>query len=131
MKSVNTAEHPRNPPVEVKMDAIHSCFELGENIKCVSEEIGYSRASIYIWRKKYLQGGMVALMNHKNIKPDTLTEGSSSSASAPDIAQLQTQIRAMQMEIDILKETINVLKKTPASIRQLYGTRRRQRLSMP
>ena len=101
MKSVDTAEHPRNPPVEVKMDAIHSCFELGENIKCVSEEIGYSRASIYIWRKKYLQGGMVALMNHKNIKPDTLTEGSSSSASAPDIAQLQTQIRAMQMEIDI------------------------------
>lgn len=65
-------------------------------------------------------------MNHKNIKPDTLTEGSSSSASAPDIAQLQTQIRAMQMEIDILKETINVLKKTPASIRQLSRTGRRQ-----
>jgi hypothetical protein len=36
------------------------------------------------------------------------------------------------MQIDILKETINVIKKTtPASIRQLSGTRRRQRLSMP
>ena len=44
---VNTAEHPRNPPIEVKMDAIHRCFELGESVKSVSEDIGYTRASIY------------------------------------------------------------------------------------
>ena len=49
---VNTAEHPRNPSLEVKMDALHRCFELGESIKSVSEEIGYTRASIYAWRKK-------------------------------------------------------------------------------
>lgn len=48
-----------------------------------------------------------------------------------DIAELKAQVQEMQMQIDILKETINVLKKTPASIRQLSGTRRRQRLSMP
>lgn len=113
LKRVNTAEHPRNPPVEVKMDAIHRCFELGESIKSVSEAIGYTRASIYSWRKKYLHGGIPALINDKNIKPDTLTEGSPSSVSAPDLAQLQAQIRDMQMEIDILKETINVLKKDP------------------
>lgn len=53
------------------------------------------------------------MINDKNIKPDTLTEGSPSSVSAPDLAQLQAQIRDMQMEIDILKETINVLKKDP------------------
>ncbi len=29
----NTVAHPRNPPIEVKMDAIHRCFELGESIK--------------------------------------------------------------------------------------------------
>ena len=113
LKLVNTAEHPRNPSVEVKMDAIHRCFELGESIKSVSEAIGYTRASIYSWRKKYLHGGIPALINDKNIKPDTLTEGSSASASAPDLAQLQAQIREMQMEIDILKETIHVLKKDP------------------
>ena len=50
----NTVAHPRNPPIEVKMDAIHRCFELGESIKYVSEEIGYSRTSIYAWRKKYI-----------------------------------------------------------------------------
>ena len=89
------------------MNAIHLCFELRESIKSVSEEIGYTRASIYSWRKKYLRGGITALMNGKNITPNTLTEGSSSTASAPDLAQLQAQIRNMQMEIDILKETIN------------------------
>lgn len=52
LDNTNTATHPRNPPVEVKMDAIHRCFEPGESIKYVSEEIGYSRASIYAWRKK-------------------------------------------------------------------------------
>ena len=33
--NINTATHPRNPSVDVKMDAIHRCFELGERIKCV------------------------------------------------------------------------------------------------
>ena len=67
LKLMNTAEHPRNPPVEVKMEAIHRCFELGESIKSVSEAIGYTRASIYSWRKKYLHGGIPALINDKNI----------------------------------------------------------------
>lgn len=57
-------------------------------------------------------------MNDKNIKPNTLTEGSDAPASVPDLAQLQAQVKNMQMKIDILKETINVLKKTPASTRQ-------------
>lgn len=38
LDNTNTVAHPRNPPIEVKMDAIHHCFELGEGIKCVSEE---------------------------------------------------------------------------------------------
>lgn len=113
LNNINTAEHPRNPSIEVKIDAIHRCFELGESIKSVSEDIGYTRASIYSWRKKYLQGGVTALMNDKNIKPNTLTEGSVAPASVPDLAQLQAQVKNMQIEIDILKETINVLKKDP------------------
>lgn len=109
---VNTAEHPRNPSLEVKMDALHRCFELGESIKSVSEEIGYTRASIYAWRKKYLRGGTAALKNDKNIPPDTLTEGTAP-VPVSEIELLHAQMRDMQMEIDILKETINVLKKDP------------------
>ena len=54
-------------------------------------------------------------MNHKNITPGTLVEGSVSSTdiSSDEINQLKAQIQDMQLEIDILKETINVLKKDP------------------
>lgn len=31
----NPPEHPRNPPLDVKLDAIRRCFEHGENIKYV------------------------------------------------------------------------------------------------
>lgn len=54
-------------------------------------------------------------MNHKNITPGTLVEGSVSSTdiSSDEINQLEAQMQDMQLEIDILKETINVLKKDP------------------
>ena len=92
----NPPDHPRNPPLEVKLDAIHRCYELGENVKYVSEDIGYSRASIYQWRKRYLKEGTLGLMNHKNITPGTLVEGSVSSTdiSSDEINQLKAQIQA-------------------------------------
>lgn len=92
----NPPDHPRNPPLEVKLDAIHRCYELGENIKYVSEDIGYSRASIYQWRKRYLKEGTLGLMNHKNITLGTLVEGSVSSTdiSSDEINQLKAQIQA-------------------------------------
>ena len=92
----NPPDHPRNPPLEVKLNAIHRCYELGENIKYVSEDIGYSRASIYQWRKRYLKEGTLGLMNHKNITPGTLVEGSVSSTdiSSDEINQLKAQIQA-------------------------------------
>ena len=92
----NSPDHPRNPPLEVKLNAIHRYYELGENIKYVSEDIGYSRASIYQWRKRYLKEGTLGLMNHKNITPGTLVEGSVSSTdiSSDEINQLKAQIQA-------------------------------------
>ena len=77
------------------MNAIHHYFELGESIKSVSEDIGYTRTSIYGWRKKYLHGGIAALINDKNIKLDTLTEGSSSIAPESDLAQLWVQLKVV------------------------------------
>ena len=51
---VNTPEHPRHPTLELKLKALHRCFELGENVQSVSDEIGYSTASIYQWRRTYI-----------------------------------------------------------------------------
>lgn len=107
----NTAIHPRHPPVNLKLEVLHRCFELGEDVKSVSDEIGYSRASIYTWRRKYLQKGMTALMNPAHDPRGKLVPGTASSSE--EINELKEQVQDMQMQIDILKETINVLKKDP------------------
>lgn len=101
LDNINTDAHPRNPPVEVKMDAIHRCFEFGEGIKYVSEEIGHSQASIYAWRKRYLRGGATALMNDKNIKLGTLKEGTQDSLNA-ETQMLLARLDNMQMEAVII-----------------------------
>ena len=109
---INTSGHPRNAPVSVKLDALHRCFESGEEVKSVSEDIGYSRASIYSWHRKYLKGGTAALMNNKDIIPEA-PEPSDSTPNSADLSALQKQIQEMQLEIDLLKATIDVIKKDP------------------
>ena len=90
---------------------LRRCFENGESVKSLSEEIGYSRASIYTWRKRYLQGGVASLMNTKNIKPEKLPD-MDEKISSEEIESLRKQMYELQLEVDILKETINVLKST-------------------
>lgn len=110
--STNTENHPRNPPADLKMEVLRRCFENGESVKSVSEEIGYSRTSIYIWRKRYLQGGAASLMNAKDIRPGKLPD-IDEKISSEELEALRNQMYELQMEVDILKETINVLKKDP------------------
>ena len=91
---------------------LRRCFENGESVKSVSEEIGYSRASIYTWRKRHLQGGVFSLMNTKNVKPEKLPDTDVMMPSE-EVESFRKQIYELQLEVDILKETINVLKKRP------------------
>lgn len=107
----NTPDHPRHPSLKLKLETIHRCFELGENVQLVSEEIGYSRTSIYTWRKKYILKGATALMNTSDNPRGKLPKGEP--ISSKEVEQLKTQIQDMQLEIDILKETLDVLKKDP------------------
>lgn len=113
----NPPEHPRNPPMELKLEAIKRCFEKGENIRAVSEDIGYSRHSIYVWRKRYLKEGLLGLMNNKSILSGELnTEQESketTTTSNDEMNELKKQMHEMQLELDVLKETIHVLKKDP------------------
>lgn len=53
-------------------------------------------------------------MNTRDDLRGILPEGEPSSSK--EVEQLKSQMQDMQLEIDILKETLNVLKKTPASI---------------
>ena len=81
------------------MDSIHRCFELGESVKSVSEDIGYSRASIYQWRKKYLRGGSIALINDKNIQPGKMKEGSQKISPDMEIRQLREQLSTYPLNV--------------------------------
>lgn len=66
----NPPEHPLHPSVETKLSIIRRCFIEGENVQLVSEETGYSRASIYTWRRKYQSKGTIALMNTRMIQEE-------------------------------------------------------------
>ena len=112
LKLKNTTKHPRNPSAEFKLQVLRRCFENGKSVKSVSEEIGYSRVSIYMWRKRYLQGGAASLMNTKNIRPGKLPD-MDEKISSEEVESLRKQMYELQLEVDILKETINVLKKDP------------------
>lgn len=73
LTNISTAEHLRNPSIEVKMNALHRCFK---------------------------RGGTVSLINDKNIQPDTLMEGNAI-APATENEQLHVQLQDMQLEIDL------------------------------
>jgi putative transposase len=71
----------------------------------VSNEVGYSTASIYNWRRKYIQKGAAALMNASNEQArGKLTEGKA--ASSEELDELKAKIQDMQLEIDILKKQL-------------------------
>lgn len=107
-------------PINVKLDAIRRCYENGETLKSVAEEIGYSSVAILNWHKKYQEKGLVGLMN----KSDTDSSKSPKDIqSINDIEALKAQMMDMQLEIDILKETINVLKKDPGVNQEALSNR--------
>ena len=97
----------------MKYGVLHRCFELGEDVEYVSREIGYSRMSIYAWRRKYLKYGMIGLMaKRKNIPRKPLPQDDTKSQSE-EMQALREQVQNLQFEVDVLKETLAVLKKDP------------------
>ena len=92
---------------EIKKNAVSRCLIRGESVESVSEDIGYSTSAIRAWMEKYRKKGIPLPMKKADTK-DKKDTGSTES-----IEELKAQILDMQMDIDILKETINVIKKDP------------------
>lgn len=105
---VPVQKHWKQSSVETKQSAVNRCIIEGEPVKLVAEEIGCSPSLVYRWIREYQKKGCFLPMKKKtkdvDVKPTNIT-------SADDINQLKAQMLDMQMEIDILKETIKVLKK--------------------
>lgn len=73
--------------------------------------------SIYTWRRKYLKDGMVGLMaKRKSIPRKQLSdEYRPVIPQSEELETLRTQLQELQFEVDVLKETIAVLKKDPGT----------------
>lgn len=106
-------KHWKKASPELKRNTIDRCIFRGESVKSVAEDIGYSHSLVYKWLREYQKKGCIPSVK-KHIA-DTLHTSSdiSSLSSVESIEELKAQMLDMQMEIDILKETINVLKKDP------------------
>lgn len=121
--NVPDQKHWKQAPDNLKQYIIKRCLIDGEPVKLVAEEIGYTPSLIYKWIREYRKKGHFSSMKKTTANVEV---NPSDIESAEDINTLKAQMLDMQMEIDILKETINVLKKTPASIRQFSRIERRQ-----
>ena len=115
----NTETHPQHPSIKIKLEALKRCFDNGEDVKAVSLEIGYSRASIYTWRRKFEKKGMLGILGRQDDIPRKkgfIDQGAHEPKPDPDQSTMKAllkQIQDLKLEVDILKETINVLKKDP------------------
>lgn len=107
---VPVQKHWRQAPSELKQRVIKRCFIDGESVKLVAEEIGYTPSLIYKWIREYREKGHFLSMKKITANTDV---NPADIKSTEDINALKAQMIDMQMEIDILKETINVLKKDP------------------
>ena len=88
---------------------------MGEDVEYISREIGYSRTSIYAWRRKYLKYGMVGLMAKKKSIPRQPLPSESPAPQPEELETLRAELRELQLEVDVLKETIEVIKKDPGA----------------
>ena len=89
-----------------KENAVLRCFKKGESVKLVSTELGCSATILYKWRDRYYERGTIPVMvkrKNRNAVKD--------SAETTEIEELKEQLRDLQMEVDILKGILDVLKK--------------------
>ena len=69
--------------------------------------------SIYAWRRKYLKYGMVGLMAKRKSIPRKPLSPDAPRPQSEEMQALQEQVRHLQFEVDVLKETLAVFKKDP------------------
>ena len=100
--------HPRYPSTSFKISAVHRCIHSNDKVKLVAEQIGYDITTLQRWIRMYKKEGPTAFMRKtKKKKVDN--------AINQDLTkkELRKQLAELQLENDILRQTIDVLKKDP------------------
>ncbi len=99
---------------DMKLIALRRCFQDGEDVRLVAEEFGVSRQSIHKWRRKVESHGVISLMNKSKKKihdPAILDQVNRVTQDTDEIIKLKRELKALRIELDILKEAMNLLKK--------------------
>lgn len=123
---INTPEHPPHAPFNVKLEAIRRCYEMGEPMISVAKDIGYTYASIYYWYQDYKKYGLMGLQNKP--RPTKRKLEKEKNFSSEDAKALNEKIRSLQLEVDILKETLNIIKKDPGVDLSAFRNREKTQL---
>ncbi|MDO5650323.1 MAG: IS3 family transposase [Gallicola sp.] len=122
---------PSPASVSVKMEVLKRCFEDGEPVSRVAAEIGYTRVTIYQWRRIYLTQGENGLMQKKrDAIPRKPLEVSSplDDESNREISALRKQVKELQMQVDIISEAMSILKKDQGVNRK--GLKNREKMEL-
>ena len=101
------------PSLETKLNAVYRCFKLGESVQSVAREIGFSARSIYVWGRKYLEGGD-GMRKDKRAQAAKSGKGSEQEIETEKdkrIAELEAQLEEMQFELDVSNATLDVVLK--------------------
>ena len=93
---------------EERLDIVHRCVDLGEDVHLVAKEHNRDVSTVYTWCRIYKKEGHIALMKKSKKK-----QFATAVNEIDNIEELKAQMLELQLENDILRETINVLKKDP------------------
>ncbi|MBE6116629.1 MAG: helix-turn-helix domain-containing protein [Erysipelotrichaceae bacterium] len=88
---------------------LHRCFEVGEDIKSISEEYGYGRNSIYQWRRQYLSGGAAALMSKKKHLPRGKLEFEEQQKTDEEVANMASRIKDDSPYFDLFTNELSLI----------------------
>ena len=107
----------KKPDLETKLNAAHRCFSLGEKVQSVSKEVGFSRSSLYKWKRKHLEG-------YKQVKAEKKKASRSGERALTDaekdkeiamlkarLKEMQSQLEETQFELDVSNATLEVMLK--------------------
>lgn len=97
-----------NSSFDERLSAINRCLFNGEDVYLVAKDIQRDVSTIRTWIRLYREEGVTALMYKQKNK-----RSSNKKRTSNEIDILKAQIMDLQLENDILKETINILKKDP------------------
>ena len=112
IKEIRIKKKRRKFTAEMKRETIQRCIEQNLSPIAVAKELGVENRQIYTWHRKLQEEGLVGALPKK--KPPQANGATPSDAEL--MKQMKAEMRHMQMQIDILNETLKVLKKDPGVI---------------